>query len=57
MTLYGLTCGFWSANAEAIDSHVLRHVHEGKDSDLYDLACDRAPVGGVVLHDCGDGVK
>jgi hypothetical protein len=57
MTLYGLTCGYWSSNPDDVDKHVAQHVSAGKDKDLFDLCeCHNAPVDGIVLRDCGEGV-
>lgn len=47
MKLYGLSCGFWSANPESVDLHVLEHVSRGDADGLYDLCdCHYSPPAG-----------
>lgn len=55
MTLYGLTCGFWTENPELLDAHVILHALVNTD-ELYDLFEDQAPPN-VVLHQCNSGIE
>jgi len=55
MTLYGLTCGFWTDDPEVLDAHVMMHAAKGTD-ELYDLFEDQAPPN-VALHQCDSGVE
>lgn len=32
---YGLTCGFWTNSADAVDAHVL--ARHSRDKDVYDV--------------------
>lgn len=55
MSLYGLTCGFWSDKPDDVDTHTLQHHVAGKAENLYDLFDDQAPEA-VILRDCSEGV-
>lgn len=56
MTLYGLTCGYWTDDPEDLDEHVIRHHNAGTDDQLYDLFEDQAPDN-PILQDCSDGIR
>lgn len=56
MTLYGLTCGYWTDDPADLDDHVIKHVDEGSGDKIFDLFEDQAPAD-PILRDCRDGLS
>jgi hypothetical protein len=56
VTLYGLTCGYWTDDPEDLDDHVIQHHNAGSGDQLFDLFDDQAPTD-PVLRNCSDGIR
>jgi hypothetical protein len=55
MTLYGLTCGYWTHDPDNLDEHVIAHHRAGQDDQLYDLFDDQ--YDGRAMYQCEDRIR